>query len=132
MELYKEKKPKKTEMARLKSLHAKKDFIGLEEECRNLLERYENSPEIQNFLGAALSGQELYQDSFEYFFKAIVDAESSSQKSRYLSNAGVSYLKLDDQKNALNYLTKAVEEDEENLNALFNQANTVKDLYNNQ
>ena len=128
MELYKEKKPKKNEIARLNSLHAKKDFIGLEEECRNLLERYENSPEIQNFLGAALSGQELYQDSLEYFFKAIVDAESSSQKSRYLSNAGVSYLKLDDQKNALNYLTKAVEEDEENLNALQNQANAMRNL----
>ena len=128
MELYKQKKPKKTEIAALNSLHAKKDFIGLEEECRNLLERYENSAEIQNFLGAALSGQELYQDSFEYFFKAVVDAESSSQKSRYLSNAGVSYLKLDDQKNALIYLTKAVEEDEENLNALFNQANAMRNL----
>jgi uncharacterized protein HemY len=79
MEPYKEKKPKKTEITTLSSLHAKKDFIGLEEECRNLLERYENSPEIQNYLGAALSGQGLYQDSFKYFFKAIVDDESSSQ-----------------------------------------------------
>ena len=130
MEQHKQKKPDKTEIARLNELHGLKDFSRLEEESRILLDLYRNNPEVQNFLGAALSGQGLYHDAFVYFFKAVVDAESSFRKSRYLNNIGVSYLKLDDQKNALNYLTKAVEEDGENVNALFNQANAMRNLGN--
>lgn len=128
MKLSNQKKPVKSIIKQLQSLHRQKDFVGLEEASRKYLDYYENNPEIQNFLGAALSGQELYQDAFVYFFKAVVDSESSFSKSRYLSNIGVSYLKLDDQKNALNYLSKAVTEDEENVNALFNQANAMRNL----
>ena len=128
MKLSNQKKPVKSIIKELRSLHTKKDFVGLEQASRKYLDYYENNPEIQNFLGAALSGQGLYQDAFVYFFKAVVDAESSSSKARFLSNIGVSYLKLDDQKNALNYLSKAVAEDEENVNALFNQANAMRNL----
>ena len=68
MKLSNHKKPVKSVIKQLRSLHRQKDFVGLEEASRKYLEYYENNPEIQNFLGAALSGQELYQDAFVYFF----------------------------------------------------------------
>ena len=71
MKLSNQKKPVKSIIKELRSLHRKKDFVGLEQASRKYLDYYENNPEIQNFLGAALSGQGLYQDSFVYFFKAV-------------------------------------------------------------
>ena len=51
MKLSNHKKPVKSVIKQLRSLHRQKDFVGLEEASRKYLEYYENNPEIQNFLG---------------------------------------------------------------------------------
>ena len=129
MKPYSQKKPKKTEIQKLRDLHQQEDFLALEEASRALLDKFPNyPPEIQNFLGAALAGQGLYEASLDCFFKAVVDTETSLNRARFLNNIGVSYIKLDDQENALHYLTKALQEDSENISALFNKGNAMRNL----
>tara|TARA_B100001123_G_scaffold129432_1_gene150365 strand:+ start:3973 stop:5556 length:1584 start_codon:yes stop_codon:yes gene_type:complete len=123
-----EKKPTKFEIDQLIKLHEKRDFIGLEKDSRTLLDEYPNHHEVQNLFGVALAGQELYEDSLKIFFKAIVDADKGQAKAKILNNVGVSYIKLDDQSNAIIYLNKAINEDPNNVSAHFNLANALRNI----
>ena len=118
-----QKKPDKSQIENLKFLHVQQDFLALEQESRLILENYPNNSDVQNFLGAALAGQEFFDDSLVVFFKAVVDAENGQTKAKILNNIGVSFIKLDDQKNAVNYLKKGIKENPKNLSAHFNLAN---------
>ena len=123
-----QKKPDKSQIENLKFLHVQQDFLALEQESRLILENYPNNSDVQNFLGAALAGQEFFDDSLVVFFKAVVDAENGQTKAKILNNIGVSFIKLDDQKNAVNYLKQGIKENPKNLSAHFNLANAFRNL----
>ena len=70
-----QKKPDKSQIENLKFLHVQQDFLALEQESRLILENYPNNSDVQNFLGAALAGQVIYDDTLVVLIKAVVDAE---------------------------------------------------------
>ena len=123
-----EKKPTKFEIDKLVEFHARQDFVSLEKDCRSLLEEYPNHHEVQNWFGVALAGQELYEESLNVFFKAIVDTDKNLAKAKILNNVGVSFIKLEDPSSAIIYLNKAIQENPKNVSAHFNLANALRNV----
>lgn len=122
---YIKKNPSKSEINKLLVLYKKKDFQSLEKQSRDLLKNFPSNSHIQNLLGTALAGQSLFNESIKIFFKALAISEEGGQKARILNNIGVSFIKLDDPKNASKYLKRAIKQNPLNLSAQLNLANTL-------